>query len=719
MKLARPALLPVILALLTGVALTTALDLWLARLQLRQGQARLAQTARLMTVQLEARVQRFDETLRALRGAFIANPELDRATFAAMLDQHNFLTRQPGFLMLTFVRHVPAADLAAYLAGLAAVEGLDPDSLQARPPGARPAYYFTDYIYPSNTATRRYVGYDIAAQRDTLQFIGFIRDRNLALFSAPLRFTQLKGQPLGYALYYPVYQRGMPLDSVAERRTAFKGLLVIAFRSNDIFDWVEDQLPGGASMALWDTGHSLAPGARTAPVLLGRRGERGAAEVHAEALADLPGRQWRAVLDAPAGGQGDRLWVWLLGGSMTVALAILAARRHPAPAAVPLEPAIPLAPSHAEPDFGLALLQAVDMVSEMVVVRDASHAIVYGNRAVRQRFETPQLPLLGRRDALWSASELVLLAGPVEKRVLQRGMDDGREYHYAVTLLPLREPAGYSVTMARDISRGRARDLELTGQLQRLTELLDVACDWHWTQDAEHRLTGLSEPYFQKKQIDMTQLLGRRYWEFSDGGISSAQWEAHKRTLAQQLPYRDFVFVLELDQHRVVVSLSGRPCYDPAGRFTGYRGVGRDVTAARQAQEALLLEKTRTDAILDALADGVVTTDPHGLVQYFNPVAAALLGWTEDETLGKPIERCLMMVDVETRLPLPSLPRQVLGADGPGHRQRKGVLLNKFGLTFSIHESVSRITDPADRMLGVVVVLRDETHWVGGEGDTL
>jgi GAF domain-containing protein len=46
-------------------------------------------------------------------------------------------------------------------------------------------------------------------------------------------------------------------------------------------------------------------------------------------------------------------------------------------------------------------------------------------------------------------------------------------------------------------------------------------------------------------------------------------------------------------------------------------------------------QQTRTQAILDALGEGVVVTDPQGAVQYMNPAMEQMTGFSAPEALGQ------------------------------------------------------------------------------------
>jgi PAS domain S-box len=65
-------------------------------------------------------------------------------------------------------------------------------------------------------------------------------------------------------------------------------------------------------------------------------------------------------------------------------------------------------------------------------------------------------------------------------------------------------------------------------------------------------------------------------------------WRKHRQTLEAHLPFRDFELARPApDGGKRYVSVSGLPVFDKAGRFVGYRGVGRHITERKKAEEAL------------------------------------------------------------------------------------------------------------------------------------
>ena len=62
-------------------------------------------------------------------------------------------------------------------------------------------------------------------------------------------------------------------------------------------------------------------------------------------------------------------------------------------------------------------------------------------------------------------------------------------------------------------------------------------------------------------------------------GIGAAEREQLDAKLSGRKPFLDFVYSrTNAKGVRQYLMVSGEPLFDPAGRYTGYRGIGKDVT---------------------------------------------------------------------------------------------------------------------------------------------
>jgi PAS domain S-box-containing protein len=134
-------------------------------------------------------------------------------------------------------------------------------------------------------------------------------------------------------------------------------------------------------------------------------------------------------------------------------------------------------------------------------------------------------------------------------------------------------------------SEARCRDFALTSS------------DWFWETDENHRFTYLSDHIRAFGQDPLTRI-GRTRIDLAGDIVSEAtKWQEHSAGLDRHEPFRDFVYTrkIEEDPERIV-SVSGNPFFDEAGRFLGYRGTARDITEKVLAERALREAKAVAEA---------------------------------------------------------------------------------------------------------------------------
>src|SRR2546421_12722211 len=117
-----------------------------------------------------------------------------------------------------------------------------------------------------------------------------------------------------------------------------------------------------------------------------------------------------------------------------------------------------------------------------------------------------------------------------------------------------------------------------------------LSSDWYWEQDAELRFTRAQVRSGDPVEQALAEaIIGKQRWE--TGIAIEGGWEEHRAALAARAPFRDVLMWRELDDgSRRYVLASGEPVFDAKGRVTGYRGVGRDVTAQKRVERLRRLE---------------------------------------------------------------------------------------------------------------------------------
>jgi len=139
----------------------------------------------------------------------------------------------------------------------------------------------------------------------------------------------------------------------------------------------------------------------------------------------------------------------------------------------------------------------------------------------------------------------------------------------------------------RTITPASGRDRALRESEERFRALIELSTDWYWEQDAQFRFVRFSGD-FGKLEISKAQWMGRRRWEVETIGLTDEQWAEHRRQLDAHQPFRDLEYQRVLDTGEARwINVSGLPIFDPNGKFIGYRGVGRDITERKRAEELI------------------------------------------------------------------------------------------------------------------------------------
>jgi len=181
----------------------------------------------------------------------------------------------------------------------------------------------------------------------------------------------------------------------------------------------------------------------------------------------------------------------------------------------------------------------------------------------------------------------------------------------------------------------------------RFRSLSSLSADWYWEQDESLRFTMLSPGFRLVHGFDASEYIGRRRWEIPHEDIDSAAWAEHRRRVEAHEPFRDFLIVRRgADGALHFGFTSGEPVFDERGRFRGYRGVGRDVTAQKMAEAELrssrelfarIFDDSPMPMMLRRLDDGVVTA--------VNDAWCTLYGRTRDAVIGQPVQALALNLD--------------------------------------------------------------------------
>ena len=188
---------------------------------------------------------------------------------------------------------------------------------------------------------------------------------------------------------------------------------------------------------------------------------------------------------------------------------------------------------------------------------------------------------------------------------------------------------------------------ERTAELQRAREALresearfrsvaEISSDYYWESDAGHRLTqlGWNDKLRAVPAMQQPAQLGKRRWDVPYLSPDESGWRAHRAVLDAHLPFRNFELSrLGTDGSERFISISGDPQFDASGAFTGYRGVGTEITE-RRAAEAKIRRLTQLYAALSQCNQAIVRCTSEGELLQVICCAAVVFGGMKMAWIG-------------------------------------------------------------------------------------
>jgi diguanylate cyclase (GGDEF)-like protein/PAS domain S-box-containing protein len=134
------------------------------------------------------------------------------------------------------------------------------------------------------------------------------------------------------------------------------------------------------------------------------------------------------------------------------------------------------------------------------------------------------------------------------------------------------------------------------------------------------------------------------------------------------------------------------------------------LTRATQSEAELFREKERAEVTLQSIADAVITTNAASEVQYLNPVAERLTGWSNEAAHGLPLERVISIVHDDTGQAVCNPVQECLGNNSVETLHADSALLRKDGTAIAIEASAAPMRNDHGEVIGAVMVCQDVSH---------
>ncbi len=123
---------------------------------------------------------------------------------------------------------------------------------------------------------------------------------------------------------------------------------------------------------------------------------------------------------------------------------------------------------------------------------------------------------------------------------------------------------------------------------ERYRALTETANDWIWEGNFNRIFTYSNSKVKDLLGYDRAEVIGKTPFDFMPEDEGKRMVELLTEIIKSQKPFSTFEYImLHKDGRKMVFETSGMPVFDETGNFWGFRGVTRDITLRKQAEEKL------------------------------------------------------------------------------------------------------------------------------------
>ena len=179
--------------------------------------------------------------------------------------------------------------------------------------------------------------------------------------------------------------------------------------------------------------------------------------------------------------------------------------------------------------------------------------------------------------------------------MMKKNTAEERISNHEMTVTSLKELlAGQEKVAGEKFGRILQEVESLMESRERYRSLVEIISDWVWEVDENGVYTYSNPRVFDQLGYTPDEVLGKTPFDFMLPEEVSRVGEIFGRIIESQKPFSSLENgARHKDGHIVILETSGVPLFDHDGHFTGYRGIDRDITDRKLAEEALMESNER------------------------------------------------------------------------------------------------------------------------------
>ncbi|MGZ6276690.1 MAG: PAS domain S-box protein, partial [Syntrophales bacterium] len=264
-----------------------------------------------------------------------------------------------------------------------------------------------------------------------------------------------------------------------------------------------------------------------------------------------------------------------------------------------------------------------------------------------------------------------------------------------------------NLALQREISERKKTEAALRASEERFRSLVETTSDWVWEVNEDAVFTYASPKVESLLGYEPDDVIGKKPFDFMPTDEAQRLAKLTEAIIKSREPFAGLENInLCKDGRRVVLETSGVPILDEEGKLLCYRGIARDITDRKQAEETVRESEKKYRTILESMEDAYFELDISGNMIFFNRAAQRTLKYGPEELLGMNVQR---YSNPEAASRMFEIFHDIYGT-GKSAKVVDFEILTKDGVIITLEMSASLMRDHDDQPIGFRCLARDITE---------
>jgi len=242
----------------------------------------------------------------------------------------------------------------------------------------------------------------------------------------------------------------------------------------------------------------------------------------------------------------------------------------------------------------------LENLPQKIFLKDRNSVYVSCNENYAGDLKIKSEEIVGKTDYDFHPKELAEKYRADDKRIIESGgaedieekyIRQGQEIIVHTVKTPVKDAQGNVIGILGifwDITERKKMEWALRESRRRFRSLAEATSDWVWEIDQNGIYTYTSPKVKDLLGYEPEEIIGKTPFDLMPPDEAKRVRAIFRDTAASQKPFERLENVnLHKDGRLVVLETSGVPIFDEAGNLLGYRGIDRDITKRKKAEEKI------------------------------------------------------------------------------------------------------------------------------------